>query len=105
MPRDIEDLLADYEDGIGITQLSKNYRVTKGTIYYHIKIESSRGKIKSPIKYLDHVKNQILLLEEKIDRGEFCDDQLAYVRAEIGRMKHWLKVDRSCLPAEPFVLQ
>jgi len=105
-PQDVDDLLADYYEGhIGVSQLSKDYRVTKGTVYYHIKIQAGKHKILHPVKYLDHVRNHILALEQQIKNEPLTTEQISCLRSEIKRLHYWLKVDRYNLPAEPFVLQ
>jgi hypothetical protein len=101
----IDDLLTDFYDGTGVTILSRHYGVTKGTIYYHIKKEASKKKIKCPVRYLDHVKNQIFAIEQKIEAGYYTVDQLPCAQGEVRRLRYWLKVDRSSLPNDPYVLQ
>lgn len=104
-PSDIENLVIDYYEGIKVAKLSKGYGVTEGTIYYHIKMQSSRRMIKNPTRYLEHVKNSILCIENKISAGVYTDQQLPHALSELARLKAWLKVDRSNLPTDAFVLQ
>lgn len=104
-PQDIEDMLIDFSDGVKVPPLAKTYKVTQGTVYYHLKTHGMRSG-KRDSMYMEQVKKQIASLQKRINTpGYFTADQLPHARNELGRLKHWLDVDRSCLPSDPFVLQ
>ena len=101
-PEQIQELIRDYAEGEPVPSLAVTYKISKGAVYYQLR--SFPKKKENPKGYLDHVKNHIFDLTQKIEKGYFTKEQVPYAQAEIGRLKNWLKKDRSSLPSDPFVL-